>query len=111
MLALLALVPLVVLAWLLVVRRWPASRAMPLAYLATVMLAGWVWQVPTRRLAAATIHGLITASTLRYIIFGAILLLNTLDQSGALRRSCPCSSSAWGRGSASIRPGSWPCRR
>lgn len=86
MLALLSLVPLLVVGWLLVVRRWPARQAMPVAYLATAILAGVVWQVPLRRVAAASVLGLITAATLLYIIFGAILLLNTLEQSGALTR-------------------------
>ena len=35
--------------------------------------------------AAATINGVIVALTLLYIIFGAILLLNTLQQSGGLQ--------------------------
>ena len=35
---------------------------------------------------AASIKGLAKAAELLYIIFGAILLLNTLEQSGALRR-------------------------
>jgi lactate permease len=86
MLALLAFLPIVVVAWLLVLRRWPASRAMPLAYIVTALLALLVWQVPVSRVVAATLIGLVTAATLLYIVFGAILLLNTLDQSGALQR-------------------------
>jgi lactate permease len=86
MLALLSFLPIVVVAWLLVLRRWPASRAMPLAYGVTALLALVVWKVPITRVAAATLYGLVTAATLLYIVFGAILLLNTLDQSGALQR-------------------------
>jgi lactate permease len=86
MLALLSFLPILVVAWFLVLRRWPASRAMPLAYAVTAVLALVVWQVPCARVAAATVHGLMTAATLLFIVFGAILLLNTLEQSGGLQR-------------------------
>lgn len=81
---LLAFLPVLVVAVLLVGLKWPASRAMPVSYLTAAGLALAVWKVPALQVAAATVHGLITAATLLYIIFGAILLLNTLQQSGAL---------------------------
>ncbi|MPY89402.1 MAG: L-lactate permease [Luteitalea sp.] len=86
LLAALSLLPILVVAVLLVGLRWPASRAMPFSYLAAVLLALLVWQVPALQVAAATINGLIVTSTLLYIILGAILLLNTLHESGGLRR-------------------------
>ncbi len=58
---------------------------MPLSYLVAAGLALFVWNVPGIQVAAATVKGLIVAGTLLYIIFGAILLLNTLQESGALR--------------------------
>jgi lactate permease len=58
---------------------------MPLTYAVAAVLALFVWQVPFLQVAAATVNGLIVAFTLLYIIFGAILLLNTLQESGALR--------------------------
>ena len=84
-LTLLSLLPIATVAVFLVGLRWPASRAMPLSYLVAVVLALSVWQVPAIQIAAATVNGLVVAATLLYIIFGAILLLNTLQQSGALR--------------------------
>lgn len=84
LLALLALLPIAVVGLFLVILRWPASRAMPLSYLTAALLALFIWEVSMRQVAAATIHGLVVAATLLYIIFGAILLLNTLQQSGAL---------------------------
>lgn len=86
MLALLALLPIVVVAVFLVGLRRPASRVMPLSYATAAALALFVWQVPPRQVAAATVNGLVVAVELLYIIFGAILLLYTLDQSGALPR-------------------------
>ena len=84
LLALLAMLPILVVGLFLVVLRWPASRAMPLSYVTVVLLAIFVWQVPGIQIAAASINGLIVAASLLYIVFGAILLLNTLRESGAL---------------------------
>jgi len=81
----LALLPIVAVAFFLVVLRWPASRAMPICYFVAAALALFVWKVPKERVAAASINGLVIAGTLLYIIFGAILLLNTLKESGGLR--------------------------
>lgn len=83
-LALLSLVPIGVVALFLVGLRWPASRAMPLCYVACAVLALFVWGIPAIKVAAATTKGLVVALELLYIIFGALLLLNTLKQSGAL---------------------------
>ena len=83
-LALLALLPIATVAVFLVGLRWPASRAMPLSYAVAAVLALAVWQVPAVQVAAATVNGLVVAATLLYIIFGAILLLNTLQESGAI---------------------------
>ena len=84
MLAILSLLPILTVAVFLVLLRWPASRAMPLTYAVAVVLALFVWQVPGLQVAGATINGIIVALTLLYIIFGAILLLNTLQESGAI---------------------------
>ena len=58
---------------------------MPISYAVAVALALVVWRVPGAQVAAASINGLVTAAALLYIIFGAILLLNVLQQSGALQ--------------------------
>jgi lactate permease len=84
-LAVLSVMPIAVVAVFLVILRWPASKAMPLSYAAAAVLALGVWQVSTAQVAAATINGLVTAATLVYIIFGAILLLNVLQESGGLK--------------------------
>ena len=84
MTALLAFLPIVVVGVLLVGFRLPASRAMPVSYLVAAGLALFVWQVPGVNVAAASIKGLSLTLRLLFIIFGAILLLNTLKHSGAL---------------------------
>ncbi len=83
-LALLSLLPIASVAIFLVALRWPASRAMPIAYLVCVTLALFVWQVPFTVIGAATVNGIVVAATLIFIIFGAIALLNTLQESGGL---------------------------
>lgn len=83
--ALLATLPIAVVGLLLVGLRWPASRAMPVSFIVAAGLALFVWQVSFARVAAAAVNGLVVAATLLYIIFGAILLLNTLQESGAMR--------------------------
>lgn len=85
MLAVLSLLPIIAVAVFLVVLRWPASRAMPICYFVAVALALFVWKVPGARVAAASVNGLVIAGKLLFIIFGAILLLNTLQESGGLR--------------------------
>ena len=83
--AFLAFLPILVATVFLVGLRWPASRAMPLAYLTCVGLAALVWKVPGTQIAASSVKGLLITLQLLYIIFGAILLLNTMRESGALR--------------------------
>jgi lactate permease len=81
---LLAIAPIITVFLLLVIARQPAKQAMAIAYLVTVAIAGSVWQVPFAELAASTIQGLVMAAEIIYIVFGAILLLNTLRESGAI---------------------------
>jgi lactate permease len=81
-----ALLPIAAVGLFLVILRWPASRAMPISYLLAAALALFLWQVPAVKVAAASALGLIITVELLYIIFGAILLLNTLEASGAMER-------------------------
>lgn len=82
--AFLASLPILVVAVFLVGLRWPASRAMPLSLITAAILALFVWKVPALQVLAYGIKGSLIAFDLLFIIFGAILLLNTLQQSGAI---------------------------
>lgn len=84
LLAFLAALPILIAAALLLGLHWPASKTMPLVYLTAVLIAGLIWQMPPAYLAASTLQGLVISFDILYIIFGAILLLNTLRHSGAL---------------------------
>ncbi|GAB3500691.1 L-lactate permease [Amycolatopsis cihanbeyliensis] len=83
-LSLVALAPIVVVGILLVGFRWPAKYAMPLGFVVVVLAAAYVWEVEPVVIAASGIQGLILACGLLYIVFGALLLLGTLANSGAL---------------------------
>ena len=84
LLALLAMAPIATVFIFLVVLRWPAKRAMPLAFAVASVVALFVWKVPAVRVGAAAAEGVWTATTILYIVFGALLLLATLKQSGAV---------------------------
>ncbi len=88
--ALVALAPIFLAAILLVGFRVPAKWAMPTVYVTAVILAWSAWRVELRHIAASSIQGLFITFDILFIIFGAILLLKTLEYSGgvaAIRRS------------------------
>lgn len=80
-----ALLPVLTVFVLLVVMRKSAKLAMFAAFLVTALLALTVWGTPVARIAGASVNGLMTSVTLLYIVFGAILLLYTVQESGAIR--------------------------
>ncbi|MBP8237936.1 MAG: L-lactate permease [Pseudomonas sp.] len=84
LLALLAFSPILLAAILLIGLRWPAKRAMPLVYLLTAGIALTVWDMSVNRVLASTLQGLVITAGVLWIIFGAILLLNTLKHSGGI---------------------------
>jgi lactate permease len=84
-LALLAFSPILLAAVLLIGFRMPAKNAMPISFLATAVMAITVWDIPIIDIAASTIQGLFITFDILYIIFGAIVLLNLLKYSRALK--------------------------
>ncbi|NIR61771.1 MAG: L-lactate permease, partial [Gammaproteobacteria bacterium] len=84
LLALLAVAPIALAAVLLVGFRAPARAAMPVVFVAAVAIAFWFWGMSPQQIAAASIQGLVITFDLVWIIFGAILLLKTLEHSTAL---------------------------
>jgi lactate permease len=73
--------PILAVFIFLVILRLPATIAMPISY---CILALLVWKIPFIQIAAGSIEGIIIAVSILWIVFGAILLLNTLSNSGAL---------------------------
>ena len=84
LLALLAFTPILVSGILLIGLRFPAKYVMPFVFFLTCSIAYFFWGVSDLRIFASTIQGLIITASILWIIFGAIMLLNTLKYSGAI---------------------------
>jgi lactate permease len=84
LLALIAFSPIVVAAVLLVGLNWPAKRAMPVAFVMTVIIALFAWDMSVTRIIASSLQGLTITVAVLWIVFGAIFLLNTLKHTGAI---------------------------
>jgi lactate permease len=96
LLSILAFVPLVLAGVLLIGFRWPAKYAMPLVFVLTALIGLLAWDMTLNRVIASTLQGLILTAAILWIVFGAILLLNTLKHSGGI--------SAIRRGFSNISP-------
>ncbi|SBR46489.1 L-lactate permease [Halomonas sp. HL-93] len=83
-LALLAFTPLLLAGVLLIGFKIPAKIAMPIVFITAAIIGLTAWDMSFSRIVASTIQGLIQTAGLLWIIFGAILLLNTLKHSGGI---------------------------
>lgn len=83
--ALFAALPILVAGILLVGFRLAAKKAMPVVFIVTALIAFYVWDVSFNRILASSIEGFLITLSVLWIIFGAILLLNTLKHSGAIK--------------------------
>ncbi len=79
-----ALMPVLSVAVLLVALRMPASRAMPMALVITIVLTMGVWGVSGKYIAASIIEGLLIALSVALIVLGALAFLNVMRASGGL---------------------------
>jgi lactate permease len=68
----------------LVILRWPAMKAMSISLVITALMTAYIWQVPVIQISASAIEGWIIAASILIIVFGALFLLNTLTQGGAI---------------------------
>ena len=84
LLAWLAFAPILFAGILLVGLRVAAKYAMPIVFILTSLIAYFFWGVSDLRILASTFQGLIITAGILWIIFGAIMLLNTLKYSGAI---------------------------
>lgn len=81
----LAFFPIFLAGFLLIGLRRPARQVMPLVFVVTVLFAHFYWQVSWQRILGSTLQGWVITAGLLWIIFGALLLLNTLARSGAIQ--------------------------
>jgi lactate permease len=84
LLASIALLPIALALVLMVGLRWPATKAMPLAWLVTALAAVFIWKMPLGFVLASTLNGFGGAVNVLIIVFGAILILYTLRDSGGM---------------------------
>lgn len=84
MLAIIAFIPIIVTVVLMVAFNWPAKRALPLAWLLSIIIAIAAWKISVTHAIGYTLTGFLGAFEVLVIIFGAILIMNTLSRSGAM---------------------------
>lgn len=75
------LVTIVLMGWF----TWSAKKAMPIAWVLTALLAIVVWRVELVRVLASSIQGALMTLDILIIVFGAILVLNIMQSSGAMK--------------------------
>lgn len=84
MYAFMAFLPILVTIILMAAFNWPAKKALPLSWVLSAVIALTLWQMDFQHVLGYSIFGLGKALDVLIIIFGAILILNTLKQSGAM---------------------------
>ncbi len=83
---LLALIPFVLIFLLLIVFRLPAVKAMPLVFLATLLLITTYWKITTDVLVASSLRAGLIFIELFLIILFAVLLINLYKESGMIKK-------------------------
>lgn len=84
MYALIAAVPILLTIVLMLGFNWGAKKALPLAWFVAAIVALLVWKQNFVTVAAYSISGALDSIGVLVIIFGAILVMNTLKHSGAV---------------------------
>lgn len=82
--ALLAFSPILLTIVLMVGLNWGAKKALPLSLLLAVIVAYTVWEIDIFHIMGYSVFGFLKAMDILIIIFGAILILNTMKLSGAM---------------------------
>ena len=82
--ALLAFIPIVFCVVVMAAFNWPAKVAMPITWAITAVLGFAFWGMELLELVAYSIAGLFSSIEVLIIIFGAILVMNTLKMSGGM---------------------------
>lgn len=84
MYALIAAVPILLCVFLMIGLGWGAKKALPVALLVAALVALLVWQQDFKAVIAYSISGGLSSVDVLVIVFGAILIMNTLKHSGAV---------------------------
>ncbi|MBN2323267.1 MAG: L-lactate permease [Spirochaetes bacterium] len=81
---LLAFLPIILVVVLMVVLNWGSVRALAIGWVSTVVISLFFWKMNPLAALGYSVYGLLKALDIIIIIFGAIVILNTLIQSGAM---------------------------
>ena len=84
MTALIAAIPILVVIILMIAFSWTAKRALPVGWLLTFLIAVLFWKQDFVTAAAWAVDGAFECLTTLSVVFGAILIMNTLKNSGAV---------------------------
>ena len=84
MYALLAFIPILFCVVAMAVFNWPAKYAMPVTWLLVAVLGFFCWDMELIKILAYTLAGLLSSLEVLIVIFGAILVMNTLKMSGGM---------------------------
>ena len=84
MLALLAFLPIALVIVLMVGMNWGSKKALPVGWIVAAIIALTAWKMAPMDVLGFSFLGVQKAIDVIIIIFGAILILNTLKQSGAM---------------------------
>ncbi len=84
MYALLAFIPIVFCVVVMTAFNWPAKIVMPISWLITAALGLVIWNVDILSIIAYSFSGVFNSIEVMIIIFGAILVMNTLKMSGGM---------------------------
>lgn len=84
MYAFIAFLPILATIVMMVLFNWPAKKALPLALILAIGSSLGVWNMTAHHVSAYVFYGFLKAIDVLIIIFGAILILNTLKESGAM---------------------------
>lgn len=83
-LAFVAFIPILFTIIVMAAFNWPAKKALPIAWAIAMVIAFSVWKMDFQHAFGFSIYGALKAVDVIIIIFGAILILNTLKKSGAM---------------------------
>lgn len=82
--ALLAFIPILFCVVSMIKFNWPAKYALPVTWAMSCLFGLVVWKMPVINIASYSIAGLLNAIDVLITVSGAILVMNTLKQSGAM---------------------------
>lgn len=86
MLAVIAAIPIILTIILTVGLNMAAKKVLPISWLSIVLIGLFYWGMDVQHITAYTVMGFLGSIDVLLIIFGAILVMNTLNTAGAMKR-------------------------